>query len=309
MAKRSKEESIGVEDDGVGLEEGTQQSKVEEENKSQGRPSRNTRKVVKYTDFDDEFESDFDDEMDFIDEEDEGDSDVEEEEDDEANNDDDLDLEDEEPERSKKSKKSATKKKSDTNASKAPKSKKSSKESMEEEDLDSEEEEEEEKGSTKAVAKKKKLIAPKNLTKRNVASSGGGASVHGDAGEAIFNYMKEQNRPYSVQNVVDNLHNVYSKRQVTDEMDRLAVEGKFVCKEYGKQKVYLIDQSDCKELNKEEMEALDKMISASESELSDLEARLKQLKQETRNISVPLPINVLEERIEQESLKVGFIIG
>lgn len=311
MAKRSKEESIGLDDDGAGLEEGTQQSKMEEENgatKSQGRPSRNTRKVVKYTDYEDEFESDFEDEMDFIEEEDEEDSDIEEEEDEESNNDDDedddLDLEDEEPESSKKGKKSAAKKKSGTNTLKASKSKKSSKESAAEGDLDSEEEEGE-KGSTKAAAKKKKLSAPKNLTKRNVASSGGG-SAHGDAGEAIFNYMKEQNRPYSVQNVVDNLHNAYSKKQVTDEMDRLAAEGKFVCKEYGKQKVYLIDQSDCKELNKEEMEALDKTISANESELNDLEARLKQLKQETRNISVPLPIDVLEERIEQESLKVSF---
>ncbi|KAJ1609365.1 putative coiled coil protein [Cryptosporidium canis] len=297
MGKRSKEEGSGLEDDGQGLE-GTQQSRADgdsSEVKPQGRPARNSRKVVKYTDFEDEddefddFESDFDDLGDLVDEEDGEESDGE---------DVDLDLEDEDCERSKRSKKGATKKKGDASGAKQTKPKKTAKEAAEE-DFDSEEEEE--RGAK--ASKKKKLTAPKNLSKRNIASSGSGGAGAGDAGEAIFSYMKEQNRPYSVQNVVDNLHNVYSKRQVTDEMDRLAAEGKFICKEYGKQKVYLVDQSDCKELNKEEMEALDKMISASESELNDLETKLKQLKQETRHISVPLPIEVLEERIDQESRK------
>ncbi|KAJ1606711.1 putative coiled coil protein [Cryptosporidium canis] len=292
MGKRSKEEGSGLEDDEQGLD-GTQQSRADgdgSEVKPQGRPARNSRKVVKYTDFEDEddefddFESDFDDLGDLVEEEDGEESDREDE---------DLNLEDEDCEMSKKSKKGATKKKGDASGAKQTKTKKAAKEAVEE-DFDSDEE----RGAK--ASKKKKLTAPKNLSKRIIASSGGGG---GGAGDAIFSYMKEQNRPYSVQNVVDNLHNVYSKRQVTDEMDRLAAEGKFVCKEYGKQKVYLVDQSDCKELNKEEMEALDKMISASESELNDLEAKLKQLKQETRHISVPLPIEVLEERIGQESLK------
>ncbi|PPS93612.1 Homologous-pairing protein 2 [Cryptosporidium hominis] len=298
MVKRSKEEGNNMEEEGIGLDE-TQQSKMEDDNmesKSQVRPSRNSRKVVKYTDFDDEddelddFESDFDEEMDFIDEGDEDSGD----EDDEN----DLDLEEEEFEKGKKGKKSTTKKKGgeSINSKPAKSKKQSSKESSVEDELESDDED---KGTK--PAKKKKLSAPKNLTKRNVANSGGSAA--GDAGEAIFNYMKEQNRPYSVQNVVDNLHNIYSKKQVTDEMERLAVEGKFICKEYGKQKVYLIDQSDCKELNKDEMEALDKSISVCESELNDLEVRLKQLKQETRNISVPLTIDELEEKIMQENLK------
>ncbi|TRY52878.1 Homologous-pairing protein 2 [Cryptosporidium tyzzeri] len=299
MVKRSKEEGNNMEEEGTGLDE-TQQSKMEDDNtesKSQVRPSRNSRKVVKYTDFDDEddelddFESDFDEEMDFIDEGDEDNGD----EDDEN----DLDLEEEEFEKGKKGKKSTTKKKGGESINSKPTKpkKQSSKESSMEDELESDDED---KGTK--PAKKKKLSAPKNLTKRNVANSGGGSAA-GDAGEAIFNYMKEQNRPYSVQNVVDNLHNVYSKKQVTDEMERLAVEGKFICKEYGKQKVYLVDQSDCKELNKDEMEALDKSISVFESELNDLEVRLKQLKQETRNISVPLTIDELEEKIMQENLK------
>ncbi|KAK9173797.1 Tat binding protein 1(TBP-1)-interacting protein (TBPIP) family protein [Cryptosporidium meleagridis] len=298
MVKRSKEEGNNMEEEGAGLDE-TQQSKVEDDNiesKSQVRPSRNSRKVVKYTDFDDEddelddFESDFDEEMDFIDEGDEDSGDEDDE--------DDLDLEEEEIEKCKKGKKSTAKKRGgESISSKAAKPKKPSKESSIEDEFEFDDEDKDTKPT-----KKKKLSAPKNLTKRNVANSGGG-SVAGDAGEAIFNYMKEQNRPYSVQNVVDNLHNAYSKKQVTDEMERLAVEGKFICKEYGKQKVYLIDQSDCKELNKDEMEALDKSISAFESELNDLEVRLKQLKQETRNISIPLTIDELEEKIMQENLK------
>ncbi|EEA06497.1 uncharacterized protein CMU_009890 [Cryptosporidium muris RN66] len=154
------------------------------------------------------------------------------------------------------------------------------------------------KSGKKAV--ERKPTAPKNLSKRNVANT---SIASTDIQKAIYDYMKIQNRPYSIQNVVDNLHNIYSKKQVTEEMERLAVEGKFICKEYGKQKVYLVNQSEYQELNKEEMAELDKEISNLEDINRQLEIRLKSLKQETRNLSAPIPLDVLDDKISQMELK------
>ncbi|XP_011690222.1 PREDICTED: homologous-pairing protein 2 homolog [Wasmannia auropunctata] len=55
---------------------------------------------------------------------------------------------------------------------------------------------------------------------------------------AVYNYMKTQNRPYSVNDVVTNLHNEYNKNAVQKAMDQLVADGKLFEKVYGKQKIY-----------------------------------------------------------------------
>lgn len=46
------------------------------------------------------------------------------------------------------------------------------------------------------------------------------------AADAIYNYMKTQNRPYSVNDVVTNLHNEFGKAVVQKTMDQLVTNGK-----------------------------------------------------------------------------------
>lgn len=43
---------------------------------------------------------------------------------------------------------------------------------------------------------------------------------------AVYNYMKMQNRPYSVNDVVTNLHNEYNKIVIQKAMDELVKDGK-----------------------------------------------------------------------------------
>lgn len=68
--------------------------------------------------------------------------------------------------------------------------------------------------------------------------------------------MKKANRPYSVINVYDNLHGCINKNNVQRFMDELSKENKLQCKEYGKAKVYLINQKEFKSLNTNEMNKL-----------------------------------------------------
>ncbi|CAL7944395.1 unnamed protein product [Xylocopa violacea] len=56
--------------------------------------------------------------------------------------------------------------------------------------------------------------------------------------DTVYKYMKLQNRPYSINDIVSNLHNEYGKTSVQKAIDKLVAEGKIFEKVYGKQKVY-----------------------------------------------------------------------
>jgi len=46
------------------------------------------------------------------------------------------------------------------------------------------------------------------------------------ATDAVYKYMKMQNRPYSVNDIVTNLHNEYNKTMVQKAMEQLVTDGK-----------------------------------------------------------------------------------
>ena len=56
---------------------------------------------------------------------------------------------------------------------------------------------------------------------------------------AIQEYMIRQNRPYSLQNVLDNMHGRVPRKICQDVLDELTAEKHLTEKEYGKAKIYL----------------------------------------------------------------------
>lgn len=56
--------------------------------------------------------------------------------------------------------------------------------------------------------------------------------------EQVFKYLAQANRPYSANDVTQNLLNEHSKAQVTKALEQLAQDGRVMEKENGKQKVY-----------------------------------------------------------------------
>lgn len=44
--------------------------------------------------------------------------------------------------------------------------------------------------------------------------------------DTVYKYLKLQNRPYNINDIVSNLHNEYGKPAVQKAMDRLVSEGK-----------------------------------------------------------------------------------
>ena len=72
---------------------------------------------------------------------------------------------------------------------------------------------------------------------------GAAVTTESAAKKLVLQYMKQQNRPYSVIQVHENLHNRIPKITVQRVLDSLSSEsGGLKMKEYGKAKIYYLDQ-------------------------------------------------------------------
>lgn len=107
-----------------------------------------------------------------------------------------------------------------------------------------------------------------------------------DAKEAVYKYLKLQNRPYSANDVMQNLHNEFGKTAVQKAMDDLTRENKIREKVYGKQKVYCPIQDDVNSAEMEveiveldsKIEKLTESLRKAEGELKLSETTLRELK-------------------------------
>lgn len=92
-------------------------------------------------------------------------------------------------------------------------------------------------------------------------------SKESTAHQAVLAYMNKQNRPFSVQDVFQNMGKDLGKTAVTKAMENLAAEGKLKEKVYGKQKVYAADQSQFAKVDDAEIKAMDERIALLSSKI------------------------------------------
>lgn len=109
--------------------------------------------------------------------------------------------------------------------------------------------------------------------------------------KAVLNYLESTNRPYSVNDILQNLHNAYSKNAIQSALDELAKNGNIREKVYGKQKVYCIIQ-------KEEQNNDDELVELNEN-LNNLTQELHKLQAETKKAEATLKDIVAEPQTEQ----------
>lgn len=93
----------------------------------------------------------------------------------------------------------------------------------------------------------------------------------------VFKYLADQNRPYSVNDIIQNLHNEFSRSAVQKALDELSFENKIREKIYGKQKVYSFTNTDENHLSNTALEIneLDLKIEKTLLKLNALEQELK----------------------------------
>ncbi len=141
-----------------------------------------------------------------------------------------------------------------------------------------------------------------------------------DPKQYVYNYMKTQNRPYSLVNIFDNLHGAIKKSQLGKILDALVEEGSLIMKEYNS-KIYLFNQDklDIKvtdadidqiqkeiDANREEHKKLRDEIASKSNELKiltltltddELKAKIKELKKELAKMKVKVD-DIKENKID-----------
>ncbi|WWC66887.1 uncharacterized protein I206_100794 [Kwoniella pini CBS 10737] len=102
--------------------------------------------------------------------------------------------------------------------------------------------------------------------------------VKGDqAEEMVLAYMKETNRPFANADVSANLKNRVPKAAAVKVLATLAEKGQLTVKPYGKQLIYLYNQSLLEVLDPKELASLDKEIKEIKEQLEEKRKELKSL--------------------------------
>jgi len=158
----------------------------------------------------------------------------------------------------------------------------------ESEEID-EDEEFEEKPKKKSVSKSDKKPAKPKKEKA-------GAAKDSDQDE-ILEYMKKQNRPYSIINIFDNLHGKIAKKNCQKALDILTEEGQLQAKEFGKNKVWLLNQQNIPQVNAQELAALTEKLNSVKKEHDKLADEVKELNAYLKNLQNQLTNEALSDEI------------
>ncbi|GFG36746.1 hypothetical protein Cfor_09448 [Coptotermes formosanus] len=97
-----------------------------------------------------------------------------------------------------------------------------------------------------------------------------------DPSEVVMKYLRDQNRPYSTNDIFSNLREQIKKPAVQKALDYLVEQGTVTEKVYGKQKVYVVKQEhlNAKDLG-QELHDLDSKLNALSHKLTSAEQELK----------------------------------
>jgi len=107
----------------------------------------------------------------------------------------------------------------------------------------------------------------------------------GGAVDAVFTYLRDQNRPYSVNDMVLNLHKEHGKTAIQKALDKLVEDERVREKTYGKQKVYVISQANLPAAAPEELRQMDTTIEQKEKLVKEKEVKLKEVQTELKALN------------------------
>jgi Fe2+ or Zn2+ uptake regulation protein len=176
--------------------------------------------------------------------------------------------------------------------------------------LDSDDDEEESFDPTNGKSKKKRESSkPPAKGKKNANST---ASKEEGFYE-ILDYMKKQNRPYSLLNIYDNLHAKIKKPQCQRALDQLSEAGEIHMKEYGKSKIYLMNQKNIPDVDEQEVDKLNKTLNrlkeefaTEKEEYKEMQTSLKLYQAQPTNAEVDNEIEKYTKLLEEANKKMVF---
>eukprot|EP00871_Galdieria_phlegrea_P001418 jgi/Galph1/2277/GphlegSOOS_G937.1 len=130
--------------------------------------------------------------------------------------------------------------------------------------------------------------------------------------ETVLHFLEQQNRPFSVQNIVDFLQKEGIKKAACEKILSSLVEREIVSfKEYGKAKIYLFRQDTIEIPDDDELQKMDEEISTKEAEYSSLSEQVAQLEKQVSLLQSQMTLEQardkkqeLEQLVEQMEEKL-----
>lgn len=116
---------------------------------------------------------------------------------------------------------------------------------------------------------------------------------------AVLDYLVKQNRPYSAVDIFNNLHKTHGKTAVVKALEALSEERKIRSKTYGKQIVYVADQSQLPVISDDELKEMDMKIEKLQEKLKCTEDCYRKLESELRTLNNSMTTKDAKERLQE----------
>lgn len=114
--------------------------------------------------------------------------------------------------------------------------------------------------------------------------------------EAVFNYLKSTNRPYSANDIHGNLQS-YGKKDITKALESLVEKEKILTKTYGKQSIYFINQDCFTEVKDDDLKQIEENIKVLYTEYEKLSMDLNEKKAEVSRRKEVLPLEEINKKL------------
>ena len=121
----------------------------------------------------------------------------------------------------------------------------------------------------------------------------------------IAEHMEKHNRPFSVQDILNCFQGRLKKPLCQTVMDVLTEANILTLKEYGKAKVYLINQDLFDTASEEQLTILDEQIKVRKDEFGDFQTQVKQLAVKFKEASIGDTNDKLEEMIKSHKESIS----
>ena len=126
------------------------------------------------------------------------------------------------------------------------------------------------------------------------------------ASEVIMEYLEKNNRPYSVNDIHNNLQQQFGfgKALVTRVLENMAADGSIREKVWGKSKIYFLDQSKLPTISEEEVADIDSRTAKLRAVHGDLMEGIKEYEHKLSGYKKQMTVAQINQEIREVSLEV-----
>ncbi|KAF8924322.1 Tat binding protein 1-interacting protein-domain-containing protein [Dissophora ornata] len=126
----------------------------------------------------------------------------------------------------------------------------------------------------------------------------------GDKSEKlVLDYLTKQNRPYSVTDVISNLHASISKTECQRVVNALVEKELLTTKLYGKQAIYVVRQDTIDAATPEELAGVDGAIAKLQNQITESKSRNRQLSSELSALNSALTTDQIRVKLDRLATK------